>query len=194
MVYLVGIALFIFGCGWGLGFPDTDQAYMWRPLLVHRSILTHSALLPLLLFVLLRPVLVRHPLSPAARLFLIGLSFATAIHLCFDMYPRAWYGYALIHIPFDGWTNGSFSWSWLLATVTLCLVLGCWLIRTMAEFLISLGGLIVLYGMGAAHEPQNSFYVLMWVLPISFLAFVLSHHGRDPDDPASRLRRLLRES
>lgn len=192
MAYLIGIALFIFGCSVGLSSPDVDQNG-WKPLLLHRSILTHSALLPLLLFVLLRPVLFRHPLSVAGRLFLIGLSFSLAIHLCFDMYPTRWWGFALIHIPFNGWTTPGFSKNWLLGTVAICLILGCWLIRSMGEFVVSLLGLIVLYGMVAAREPQDSFYVLVWVLPISFFAFVLSRHRNDPDDPATRLRRLMQE-
>ena len=130
-------------------------------MLLHRSILTHSALLPLFLFVLLRPVLFRRSLGIAGRLFLIGLCFSLAIHLCFDMYPTRWWGFALI--------------------------------RSMGEFLISLLGLIVLYGMAAAREPQASFYVLAWVLPISFFVFVLSRHRNDPDDPAARLRHLIRK-
>jgi hypothetical protein len=109
------------------------------------------------------------------------------------MYPRDWRGFALIHIPFDGRTSPAFSWSWLLATVAICLVLGCWLIRSMGEFIISLLGLGSLYSMGVAQEPEDALYVLMWVLPISFLAFVLSRHRNAPDDSASRLRRLMRE-
>jgi len=47
--------------------------------------------------------------------------------------------------------------------------------------------------MVAAGEPQDSFYVLAWVLPISFLALVLFCRRNDSDNPATRLRRLMRE-
>jgi hypothetical protein len=73
VVYLIGMTLFIFGCGCGLAFADIDQQYVIKSVLVHRSILTHNALLPLMLFVILRPFLFRHSFSVAGRLFLIGL-------------------------------------------------------------------------------------------------------------------------
>jgi len=187
MAFLSGIALFIFGSFIGLSFPDFDNKFYWNPVLVHRSVLTHGPLLPLLLF-----LACRHSLSDFARLFIIGISLATAVHLGFDMYPRGWGGFALLNVPLYGPTTAFFSQGWLLAGLVICLVLGCRLIRSMGDFTISLFGLIVLYGICAAKEPADSFFVLMWLLPISFLAFVLSRPKDDLDDPATRLRHLLK--
>lgn len=186
MAILSSVVLFIFGSFIGLSFADFDNKFYWNPVLVHRSIFTHSPLLPLLLF-----FACRHSLSHSTRLFLIGVSLATAVHLGFDMYPQGWSGYALLNIPFFSQTSAFFSQGWLLGSLAICLILGCRLIRSMGDFTLSLFGLIVLYGISAAKEPGASFFVLMWLLPISFLAFVLSRPKDDPDDPAARLRRLM---
>ena len=131
MAFLAGFALFVFGCFIGLSFPDLDQKFYWNPVLVHRSILTHNPFLPLLLWFVFR-----RSLEPAARLFLIGLSLATAVHLGFDLYPRDMYGFALVHVPFQGRTSATFSEVWLAAGMVISLGLATRLIRSMGDFVM----------------------------------------------------------
>ncbi|MGE0713982.1 MAG: hypothetical protein AB7P02_00960 [Alphaproteobacteria bacterium] len=74
----------------GLLLPDLDQRL---PLIGHRSALTHSMLLPLLLV----------GRWPAAAGMLAG---GIAVHLAADLLPRGWYGYALIRLPLIGALDG----------------------------------------------------------------------------------------
>jgi hypothetical protein len=94
MAYLLGIPLLVVGLVVGMYLPDLDQRL---PFLLHRSILTHNAFLPLLLACFLR-----RKKRPALCLLTIGLCGALAVHLAFDLFPNSWAGYALISLPFFG--------------------------------------------------------------------------------------------
>jgi hypothetical protein len=102
MAYAANIFLLLLALLLGLNLPDLDHQL---PFLVHRSILTHGCLAPLGLFL----IAYRDKSNPL-RFFSMGFSLAAVIHLCFDLFPRAWAGFALIHIPFWGRTDWLFSW------------------------------------------------------------------------------------
>lgn len=186
MVFLVGIVLFLVGCIIGLAFPDLDQKYVWSPIIVHRSILTHSPLLPLVFLLLFRRFL-NQPL----RLLIIGLCIASAVHLGFDLYPRQMIGFAQIYAPIYGRTGAVFSEVWFVMGLVVCLGLAARLIRSMDDFVLSFGGLTVVYGDCAVQEPRAALLVLLWLLPVSFLAFVFSRPKDEPDDPAVRFRKMI---
>ena len=97
----------------GFRFPDLDQR---TEILVHRSIVTHGLLVPLLLYFILGS---RGSPAPA-RLFVAGAALAVAVHLSFDLFPRAWWRHALIHLPAYGWTSPFLSWSWIAVSIVLC--------------------------------------------------------------------------
>ena len=122
--YIFGAAWLLLGLVVGLHFPDIDnrlQGLIPSWLLLHRSILTHGLLAPLLLFWLARR---RGDAVPSFRLFAVGLSLAFAVHLCFDFFPRGWVGFALIHIPVYGRTTALFSQSWIILSIVVCLYVG----------------------------------------------------------------------
>ena len=103
MFYLIGVFVFGLGAVVGLGLPDLDATL---PFLTHRSIVTHHFMWPLLPLWAARD----HPsLVTRARLFSMGSSLSLAVHFCFDLFPRSWRGYALIHIPLYGRTEALFS-------------------------------------------------------------------------------------
>ena len=77
----------------GLAFPDVDQ--MFQSLLGHRSILTHSILLPYLLYIYLEKK------EPRVKTILIGLLLGIGLHLSADLHPKSWIGFALIKLPFN---------------------------------------------------------------------------------------------
>ena len=130
MRYIFGLSALVLGILLGINYPDIDQKISF---LVHRSILTHSLLLAI---IALCWALVKNEL--VTRLFAAGLSLSTAIHLSFDLFPRQWIGYALIHIPMYGRTNAVFSWVWLAINVVLGMYLVLVLIRTGFEVMIFL--------------------------------------------------------
>ncbi len=110
---VVGLLALLAGVILGGWLPDFDQD---TAALVHRSIVTHGPLVPLLLYVALGSRGIPAP----ARLFVTGTALAVAVHLCFDLFPKGWLGYALIHVPTIGWAPPILSWGWIAISIILC--------------------------------------------------------------------------
>ncbi len=106
---LVFFAIFIF-LTW---LPDIDSII---PLLYHRDMLTHSAIIPFLALLYLTRFKYISPIMIAA------LFLCFAIHLSADMFPKGWRGFALLHFPVFGFAlPGMLSFLWLLANVVICI-------------------------------------------------------------------------
>ena len=121
----------------GSRFPDIDQH---TDLLTHRSIFTHGLLVPLALF-----LVVSRMKSNRARDFVLIFMTAIAIHLCFDLFPRAWYKHALIHIPNIGWTPALVSLAWMFASAVFCLYACINLITKGSRGLLFVSGTIIIF-------------------------------------------------
>ena len=121
LFFLTVISL-VAGLALGEWFPDIDQRFHF---LTHRSILTHGLIVPLLLYSV-GSGLKATPL----RLFVLGFSLGVAIHLGFDLFPRSWQGFALIHAPLLGRIHTIFSWLWIAVSMICCLYLSMRLART----------------------------------------------------------------
>lgn len=197
---LAGLFLFVVGCFTGLELPDFDQAFYWRPLIEHRSLLTHGPLVALLLLLALRPQLAfkdaagRKP-GPMPRLFLMGFCLASAVHLCFDMFPSLMYGYALIHIPLVGRMSPGLSFTWMGVGALVCLYIACRLLRGKWDVILCAAALATCYGVVAAHEAVRSFAALMALIllvVLAFVAFLLPGRHFDPDSPAGDISRWMR--
>lgn len=186
MQYVLGVLLFVVGSFIGLRFADFDHSFRWLPLLDHRSLLTHSFLVPLLVFWVLRK-----QTDPASRLFVMGICIASAVHLGFDLFARSWYGYALIHLPFYGRASPLFSQTWILVSLVVCLYLACRLLRNVGELGLALAGLITAYGVSAAAQPRPSLFALLTLVCAAPAAFLLARPFYKDSDPASSVRRLL---
>ncbi len=83
--------------------PDIDQRLGQIPLLnlliYHRSMITHSALVPLTVGWLLR-------YQQRLGLILTGLFGSLfALHFLYDLFPQKWYGHAWVYIPVLGWLD-----------------------------------------------------------------------------------------
>lgn len=113
----------------GLHLPDVDQRVGF---LLHRSILTHGPLLPILAFFLALGD------NPVQRRLGMGMEAGYAVHLAFDLFPQAWQGYALISLPGYGWTPAIFSWIWITATMLICFSLAIKLSRNAMDSIILL--------------------------------------------------------
>jgi len=101
----------------GFGLPDLDLHT--RGLLLHRSIVTHGWLVPLAVWAAARS----RPRAEWLRFGALGLCVAVAVHLCFDLFPASWVGFARISIPGRGWSSALFSWVWIAGSVVVCLAL-----------------------------------------------------------------------
>ena len=189
---VAAVLLFVVGCFVGLRFADFDLPFRWYPLIEHRSLLTHGVLIPLLLFVSLRPHLLNKNADPRLRLFIMGFCLASAVHLCFDLFPRGMIGYSRVHIPLWGWSGWPFSALWLLGSALVCLYLAFRLLRGLGDLGLVLLGLVTCYGISAAAEPRPSFFALFTLVPVAFAAFLLPRQPHDPDSPSSEISRWMR--
>ena len=192
MRYLGGLFLFVVGAFIGLKLPDFDIAFRWWPLLMHRSLLTHGLIIPLALFASLRPHITLKQADPRLRLAFMGFCLATAVHLCFDLFPRSWFGFSRIHVPFFGWQSVLFSVLWLGAGALVSLYLACRTFQRISDVGLAMVGLAVCYGVVAAHEPLRSFFALVTLGPMAVSAFLMPRPSHDPDSPSDAISRWKR--
>lgn len=109
----IGIACFAIGAWLGSLFPDIDRFRIFR--LRHRSIVTHSFLMPFLLWI-------GAALTPVewADWFITGFAAGMALHLAFDLFPGKWRGFALVDVPKLGRRTRNESVIWLFTNLFLC--------------------------------------------------------------------------
>ena len=96
----------------GLVAPDVDQRL---PFLTHRSLLTHGPW-----FALLATWLAQKSKSQATvPLITCGFAIGLASHFAADLFPKAWMGFALVHIPFWGRLPAAASVCWLIGSLVV---------------------------------------------------------------------------
>lgn len=178
MNYIVGFILLIIGIVTGLNFSDIDLRFNF---LVHRSMITHSFLIPLILFWLVR----RKPQS-RTYLFTMGFSLAFAIHLCFDLFPRAWVGFALISIPLFGRSSPLFSWFWLAGSIIVCLYLVLLLMQNVWDILLVFSSIVATFIFYAATE--SVFWPAFIALSVAILIALML-----PSDSSIIFRSFIRQ-
>jgi len=176
--HVFGILALLMGIIAGFVLPDLDLKLSF---LGHRSIITHGLLLPVLLF------WVAHKKKHiTTRLLAAGDGLSSAIHLCFDLFPRAWRGYALIYIPVYGRTSPVFSWLWIAVGMVSCIYLALASVNSVFEVVLVVGSLIVAFSF---YATQESVYwsALVALVVATGIALVL------PSDGGKRLKELSRK-
>ena len=143
ILQLVGLALLATAAYIGLKLPDIDQQIGF---LLHRSIITHGPLLPLLAFAFAQSN------NPILRRFGTGIGVGFAVHMAFDLFPRGWQGYALISFPGYGWTPAVFSWIWIAATMLICFGIAVRLGRSAIDGVLLLIAVIATFLFAASNE------------------------------------------
>jgi hypothetical protein len=138
---IFGILMLLIGIVAGLALPDLDLKWSF---LGHRSIVTHGLLLPILLF-----GLARKQEHVTTRLLAVGFSLSSAVHLSFDLFPKAWTGYALIYIPGYGRTSPEFSWFWTALNIVICMYLALVLVSSVLELVAFVIGLLTTFSLQA---------------------------------------------
>lgn len=157
--------MLLFGLTAGAIFPDFDQRI---PFLVHRSMVTHGMLLPLVLFSWSR----FRPQLHWVRNLSAGFCATLAVHLSFDLFPWLWKGFALIHIPGYGRSSPEFSWIWITVSLVVCAYLAASSILSSAEIIVTLIGIGIAIGFAGEQEP--------WLRPVIALGVaILSAEGVD---------------
>ncbi len=145
----IGIACFAIGAWLGSQYPDIDRLAFLR--LRHRSGMTHSFLLPSLLWLgwFLSGI-------EWADWFVAGFSGGVALHLAFDLFPEKWRGFALIDLPKWGRCTRTVSTAWLFANLFLCVFISVSIVPFLGPagilaYIVSLAALY-LYGIMAKKE------------------------------------------
>ena len=144
MKYPLGLLALIAGLAIGDWFPDIDQK---TGLLLHRSIVTHGPLVPLIVF-----AAASGSRSVQIRWFALGLTLGVAIHLAFDLFPSSWSGFALISVPSYGWTASWFSWTWIAIGTVTTTYLALRLVRSVLDGSLFMLSLMVAFGYIAVGE------------------------------------------
>ena len=144
-------AAFAAGAWAGLKLPDVDQR---TDLLLHRSILTHGPLVPLIVY-----ILVRNARRLSVRAFPMFLCLGFVVHLSFDLFPRAWMGYALISLPVYGWLPAVVSIVWMATSALLCAFWASRLVRGMQESPLLIFGVLAIFAYAALNEAS-------WIGPL----------------------------
>lgn len=124
-----GVLIFgILGAVMGVALPDID---LTLPFLRHRSIVTHGFLWPLVAWLF---TVFTHNIR--VRFFTIGFATTLAIHLCYDLHPSGWFGFARIHVPGYGRLSGPVSWAWLALSIVVSLYFALWFVWSMREIIL----------------------------------------------------------
>ena len=160
----------------GLRFPDIDFKIKG---LRHRSIVTHSVFLPLILFILHKSemlTLIWMKTYDITGSVITGLCFGMTVHFLYDLFPKRFVGSALIQLPI----GNSYKNKYALSTFnTVVLFILSSLIQTfIALYYISeFNEIIVLIictvmTLFFKRKKENGFYlVILMFIAIVFISF-----------------------
>ena len=170
--YFPFIAVLSLGYFVGLFFPDTDQSF--QLLLGHRSIITHSILLPYLLYFYFNK---KNNLTPLKTILIVGIYLGIGLHLSADLHPKAFKGYALIKLPFNI-DIGGLSPMWIGANAGVAFYLASKYLNELINkklFWISYLIIGLLVGITYAdEEPHNNDAILGTFLFLFLATFIYS--------------------
>ena len=116
----------------------------------------------------------------------MGISLSVAAHLSFDLFPIAWTGFALIHIPEYGETFLLASWLWIALSIICCLYMAMRLVKNGLEGTTLVISLPVAFAY-ASHDEHRLWLPLlcMIVTALIALALILRWPRRDEQWPAA---------
>jgi len=153
------------GLAVGVTLADVDTVFKF---LVHRSLITHSFLLPLGAFFTYRAM---RDQRDWVRILVAGLCLGMAIHLSFDVFPVGWRGAALVHVPFYGRTGAVFSVVWMGLSMVVCFYIALHMMNNAVDVSVSAAALLVVFGFASGSERflWQSFVVLVLTLVVALI-------------------------
>ena len=167
-LYLVVVAILMISFFYiGFKFPDIDLKFKS---IGHRSIITHSPLLPLILFILHETNmlwLVYAKKYDITRYFIIGLSLGIALHLLYDLRPKSFKGTALIKFPYmkKGLTVNQ-SIYFMLISVIILLLISIYQVKTIFEIIIM--SIIFFITVIINKKTERGFYTVVFLFLLIF--------------------------
>lgn len=164
MRYLAAIVLLWLGLILGLSIPDLDQR-IW--FLTHRSIVTHSCLIPLLF------VMFASEKRVIVRLFAIGLFAGVAIHLACDLFPTQWTGFALIHTPAFPVMSPLLSQAWIIVNCFVGIFVALALMDSSRDILVCSVSILV-HAVAYARYEIGMLHGLLAFIAVTVLALALA--------------------
>jgi len=171
--YFAFIGVLSFAYFIGLFFPDIDQGF--QGLLGHRSIITHSILLPYLLLY----YFIKKKSNPnvLVKIFIIGIFLGIGLHLSADLHPKSFKGYALIKLP-GNIDVGGLSPIWIAVNAAAGLYFaGLLLNKTTHKKLFWISYLVIASLVGmiyAAEERYNGEAIALTFIILLFATFFIS--------------------
>ena len=158
------LIVFLLGFYVGIEFPDIDQ--MFQKSLGHRSIITHSILLPLLLILInsFKP-------KTLVNIFIIGIFLGIGLHLSADLHPKNWnwYGYANIKLPSNK-SIGALSPIWIAGNAIISVFFSIKILfKNFNKKLFKFSYVIIALVTGTFYsifEPHNQMVILITYFPI----------------------------
>lgn len=162
----------------GLRFPDIDLKIKG---LRHRSIITHSFLLSLVLFIFHKSemlTLIWMKTSDITGTVIAGLSFGMTLHFLYDLRPKKFVGSALIQFPFtQGYKKRNALTApqtvmWLIVSCIIQSLISVYYISSYYEMVILLG--CTAFTLYFKRNSEKGFYsVIFMFIIIFFLSFYL---------------------
>ena len=155
----------------GLKYPDVDLKIKG---LGHRSIVTHSFFLTTILMYLHKTNLlwlVYGAKFDITRFMIIGLSLGIAIHILYDLRPKAYKGTALIKFPYmSRGLSVNQSIAFMLLTVGVCLFTVIFYVKTLYEMLILL--FLLIFTIIKKRKVEKGFWTTIIFFIIIFFSLI----------------------
>lgn len=155
----------------GLKYPDVDLKIKG---LGHRSIVTHSFFLTTILMYLHKTNLlwlVYNAKYDITRFMITGLSLGIAIHILYDLRPKAYKGTALIKFPYmNRGLSVNQSIAFMFLTVGVCLFTVIFYVKTLYEMLILL--FLLIFTIIKKRKVEKGFWTTIIFFVIIFFSLI----------------------
>ena len=155
----------------GLKYPDVDLKIKG---LGHRSIVTHSFFLTTILMYLHKTNLlwlVYGAKYDITRFMIIGLSLGIAIHILYDLRPKAYKGTALIKFPYmNRGLSVNQSIAFMLLTVGICLFTVIFYVKTLYEMFVLL--FLLIFTIIKKRKVEKGFWTTIIFFIIIFFSLI----------------------
>ncbi|MDO4690928.1 MAG: hypothetical protein Q4A58_06515 [Fusobacterium sp.] len=128
-INILGFTLIFVAFLFGIKLPDWDFKLGLR----HRSIITHSPFITLLLIFIYRV-----KADFFFKYFIVGFSIAIAVHILFDLFPYKWQGGALLKIPINISCDENITKLFFVMTIIINIFIGIFYMTDIYEYIFIL--------------------------------------------------------